>query len=204
MHQVEREEAYALVEAVAGLLGREEPILIAKIDAAGFHDFNEGYGYDVGDQVLAQIAHRLDDASVALVSRTGLNEFALARPLAFGKDVQAVNAMVRSVLSQPFVVAGATINIGFAMGYVIGNPMADAATIVIQFTQPLPGDAKTIYEMEAMRARTRHRVINPAYKSGFPGDCAVRERFGRSTPATARRALSECHGCSGQSPGRAG
>jgi len=63
---------YAFVEDVDILLGRgERPILIAKIDMARFHDINEGYGYDVGDQVLMQIARRLTNIGAALVCRTG-------------------------------------------------------------------------------------------------------------------------------------
>ncbi|UCI33234.1 putative bifunctional diguanylate cyclase/phosphodiesterase [Mesorhizobium sp. B4-1-4] len=124
---------YAFIEEIGNLLiGRQEQILISKIDMAGFHDINEGYGYDVGDQVLKQIAQRLSKAGIAVVSRTGSDEFGVAHPLMPGQSAQTVNATIRSVLSQSFVVAGATINMRFALGYVVGSPMADAMTLVRQ------------------------------------------------------------------------
>ncbi|WP_181182066.1 MULTISPECIES: GGDEF domain-containing phosphodiesterase [unclassified Mesorhizobium] len=124
---------YAFIEEIGNLLvGRQEQILIAKIDMAGFHDINEGYGYDVGDQVLKQIAQRLARASIAVVSRTGSDEFGVAHPLMPGQSAETTNATIRSVLSQSFVVAGATINMRFAMGYVVGHPKADAMTLARQ------------------------------------------------------------------------
>ncbi|TPI30537.1 EAL domain-containing protein [Mesorhizobium sp. B3-1-9] len=124
---------YAFIEEIGNLLvGRQEQILIAKIDMAGFHDINEGYGYDVGDQVLKQIAQRLARASIAVVSRTGSDEFGVAHPLTPGQSAEITNATIRSVLSQSFVVAGATINMRFAMGYVVGHPKADAMTLARQ------------------------------------------------------------------------
>ena len=82
---------YAFVEDVDILLSkRGRPILIAKIDMARFHDINEGYGYDVGDQVLMQIARRITKTGAALVCRTGSNEFALAQPLSHADEARAI------------------------------------------------------------------------------------------------------------------
>ncbi|WP_136618668.1 MULTISPECIES: EAL domain-containing protein [Mesorhizobium] len=122
---------YAFVEDV-GILQRagQGPILLAKIDMARFHDINEGYGYDVGDQVLMQIARRLTSTGAALVCRTGSNDFALAQPLRHADEARATIDMMRQSLAPRYLVAGATISIRFAMGYVVGNRTADAMTLV--------------------------------------------------------------------------
>ncbi|UVK49385.1 PAS domain-containing protein (plasmid) [Mesorhizobium sp. AR07] len=87
---------YAFVEDVDVLLRAEQrPILLAKIDMARFHDINEGYGYDVGDQVLMQIARRLTNTGAALVCRTGSKEFALAQPLGHANEARATIETIR-------------------------------------------------------------------------------------------------------------
>ncbi|AID31309.1 PAS domain S-box-containing protein/diguanylate cyclase (GGDEF)-like protein [Mesorhizobium sp. USDA 4775] len=122
---------YAFVEDVDILLRQgERPILLVKIDMARFHDINEGYGYDVGDQVLMQIARRLTNTGAALICRTGSNEFALAQPLGHADEAQAAIEMIRQSLAPRYLVAGATIRIRFAMGYVVGNQTTDAITLV--------------------------------------------------------------------------
>ncbi len=75
----------ALSEATARL---EEPYVIAMVDVDHFKSFNDQYGHDVGDQVLAMVASKLAQATGGCTAyRYGGEEFTLVFP---GKDIGAV------------------------------------------------------------------------------------------------------------------
>lgn len=119
------------VNSVAGLAATGKgPMLIAKLDVAGFHDINSGYGFDVGDQVLVQIAERIGTTGVGVVGRIDSNEFALVKPLASSDEGPEIIKRLISALSATFVVSGATITIRFATGFVIAEAGFDTRLVL--------------------------------------------------------------------------
>lgn len=104
--------------------------LVVKLDAIGFHDLNTGYGFDVGDALLAEMGRRLRDVGAALVCRMGANEFALAFELPEEKSADAIVTLVSAALAADFVVAGASVSIRFAIGYAIGQPGRNAISLI--------------------------------------------------------------------------
>ena len=121
----------ALVEQLASRTASGRVLLI-KLDIAGFHEINGGYGYDVGDALLRATAQRLAKLEADLVARLGNDQFALA--FAIDGDVavtEVVDRLVRS-LSDRFALPGADLSVRFAIGFATGARGADAKTLARQ------------------------------------------------------------------------
>lgn len=95
-------------------------LILADLD--GFKQVNDGYGHEVGDQVLVEVARRLrrncrpDD----LVARLGGDEFGIWCPGV--SDPQAVTPLVHRLLQaieEPIPVAGAHAAVSAALGVVV-------------------------------------------------------------------------------------
>lgn len=178
---VDRVEQNARLDLLTGALNRNafadelnrlareksEPMLVAKLDVAGFHDINSGYGYDAGDEVLTQIAERIRSVGFATVSRTGSNEFAIAQPLGHQNNTLETINLIRSALASDFLVSGATINIRFAIGFVVGVSTLDATKLMRQADSALRRSKSSIFletsEFKAedeMRSRNRIRMTS--------------------------------------------
>ncbi len=83
----------------------DKPLAIAMIDVDHFKDVNDCHGHAVGDEVLREIAHRLDQFSRAtdLVARLGGEEFVIVMPETTVEAAQLVTARLRrEVASAPF------------------------------------------------------------------------------------------------------
>jgi diguanylate cyclase (GGDEF)-like protein len=92
------------------------------VDLDRFKQVNDTLGHDVGDQLLKQVAKRMQACLRAsdTVARIGGDEFiVLLRPVAGGKDAIGVGEKVRESLRQPFTVAGKELNISCSIGIAI-------------------------------------------------------------------------------------
>lgn len=156
----------AVVDAVNRLTAeRQEPLLVVELDVAGFNTINSGYGYDAGDEVLTQIAQRIRRLGFDIVSRTGSNEFAIAQLLGQPDNTGETIALLRSALAPDFVVAGATIAVRFAIGFVVGACDSDARRLMRQADAALRRSKASLFldacEFKAedeMRCRNRIRM----------------------------------------------
>jgi diguanylate cyclase (GGDEF)-like protein/PAS domain S-box-containing protein len=106
--------------------GREVAVLY--IDLDDFKQVNDTYGHEAGDQLLRQIARRLERATRAtdLVARHGGDEFiVLVADLPAGQDPAAreiahtIAAHVEQALAAPAVLNGATITAGGSVGIAV-------------------------------------------------------------------------------------
>ncbi len=124
---------YTFVERFDALSMRS-PLLpvIVKINVALFEDINTSYGFDVGDALLQQTAQRLQALGADLIARTGGDEFAIAC-FVDGRD-QALSWLNRIgvALGQRFTLPGASIEVRFATGFVIGQAGAGALSLLRQ------------------------------------------------------------------------
>lgn len=103
-----------------------EPVSLLLIDIDHFKRVNDGYGHDVGDEVLREFAVRLASnvRAIDLPCRHGGEEFVVVMPGARLEDAGRVAERIRlHVAGSPFRVAGgaelltATISIGVAATY---------------------------------------------------------------------------------------
>lgn len=124
---------YAIVERFDALSMRSAqlPIMI-KVNVARFQDINTSYGFDLGDALLQQTAQRLRALGPDFIARTGGDEFAIAC-LVDGRE-QAVDWLnrIRIALGQRFTLPGASIEVRFATGFVIGQPGAPTISLLRQ------------------------------------------------------------------------
>jgi PAS domain S-box-containing protein/diguanylate cyclase (GGDEF)-like protein len=120
-----------LVAALRSLCA-EHRILLVKIDIARFHDINSGYGYDLGDAVLRETAHRLATLEAAIVARVGNDQFAIATILSDVVSVEDTLARIAQGLGTHFDLPDAALSVRFATGYAIGQPGDNPLTLVRQ------------------------------------------------------------------------
>ena len=106
--------------------GRQVAVLYVDLDE--FKQVNDTYGHEAGDQLLRQIARRLERATRAtdLVARHGGDEFiVLVADLPAGPDPAAreiartIAAHVEQALAAPAVLNGATITAGGSVGIAV-------------------------------------------------------------------------------------
>ncbi|MEE8274168.1 MAG: PleD family two-component system response regulator [Alphaproteobacteria bacterium] len=110
------------------VVGEDKPLAIAMIDVDHFKDVNDRHGHAVGDEVLREIAHRLDQFSRAtdLVARLGGEEFVIVMPETTVEAAQLVTARLRrEVASAPFgttpVEGGLAVTVSIGVAGMLGD-----------------------------------------------------------------------------------
>ena len=97
--------------------GRQAALLLLDLDR--FKDVNDSLGHHAGDDLLRQVATRLQGAMRArddLLARLGGDEFAAWFPGADAQAAEAVAERMHEVLSPPFVVEGVTVRASASIG----------------------------------------------------------------------------------------
>jgi diguanylate cyclase (GGDEF)-like protein len=100
-------------------------VVLLSIDLDGFKAVNEGVGHEAGDELLCQVARRLDAIRrpTDLLVRSGSDEFALLAELDSDVDattlVSAIGERIMSALEQPFTLATAELCISATVGAAI-------------------------------------------------------------------------------------
>ena len=122
---------YAFVERFDALSLRSAQLpAIVKINVAQFQDINTSYGFDVGDALLQQTVQRLQALGPDLIARTGGDEFAIACLVDGREQAVAWLNRIRIALAQRFTLPGASIEVRFATGFVIGQAGGDAISLL--------------------------------------------------------------------------
>ena len=104
--------------------GSGEIVAVHCLDLDRFKPVNDKYGHPAGDAVLRMVADRLllamRDSDFA--ARTGGDEFVVVQTQARRpEEVLALALRVARALAEPYVVDGATIEIGTSVGYVLSS-----------------------------------------------------------------------------------
>ncbi len=99
------------------------------LDLDGFKPVNDQLGHEVGDQLLAQVAQRLDRVMPrgALLARLGGDEFGALVP---GHDGVEVAVALRATLEFPFSVAGHEIKLGVSIGEAFSASESDGQSLL--------------------------------------------------------------------------
>lgn len=126
------------VSTMEGALGRAGPdsrLTVCKIDLDGLAVINDGFGREIGDQVLRLVAERLQSAvsgEEATVARFGSDEFAiLIESAATTLDAAALAAHINSTLAEPVLIDGRGLAVSGCVGVVEhrGGGMTPAALL---------------------------------------------------------------------------
>lgn len=98
---------------------KADPFAVLMLDLDRFKEVNDQRGHAVGDRLLVEVAHRLEDSGreADTVARLGGDEFAMILHGVHSIDVaQALGLKVVSLLEQPFALLDGVLRIGASVG----------------------------------------------------------------------------------------
>lgn len=107
-----------LNECIDSLVLKQGEYCLLSIDADDFKTINDGYGFDVGDEFLRQIAAvLLEQNQFLIMAKTGEDEFAAILESGFDLN-HTINTVLQLqlLLKQPFQVMQHTISCSFSVG----------------------------------------------------------------------------------------
>jgi diguanylate cyclase (GGDEF)-like protein/PAS domain S-box-containing protein len=97
---------------------------VVSIDLDRFKEVNDTYGHEVGDDLLRQVAGRLDRATRVgdTTTRVGGDEFViLCEQVTAADEVAQVAGRIRAALARPFSVLGHEVRISGSVGVTVGD-----------------------------------------------------------------------------------
>lgn len=103
---------------------RNELLALIMLDLDGFKPVNDCHGHEVGDQLLVEVARRLQASArtTDLVARLGGDEFVLVcESIGSPQQAQALAGRILDALSQPFRLGAQSIRIGASIGISFGQ-----------------------------------------------------------------------------------
>lgn len=138
--KMSEEQILARTDELTGLANRrrfiaefeefqKSPGSLLILDLDGFKPVNDQLGHEVGDQLLAQVAQRLERVMPrgALLARLGGDEFGALVP---GHDGVEVAVALRATLEFPFSVAGHEIKLGVSIGEAFSASESDGQSLL--------------------------------------------------------------------------
>lgn len=142
--QVEQAIAQAQVQAQAGSGTGPASFALLLLDLDDFKAINDGYGHDVGDQVLKEVGRRLQAAlgSSATLARMGGDEFtALLQPCDESDLRPRIDALLRE-LCRPCAIGHYALNFGASVGAAFYPQDAGDAATLMRYADMAMYDAK--------------------------------------------------------------
>jgi len=110
----------ASLEQMLEETGPEQSVAIIFIDLDRFKSINDSYGHDIGDQVLIQIAQRLDKYNQgydALLARLGGDEFILALPGQYKRnEIDKICQEIIKLCAEPIIIPPYQFNVSISIG----------------------------------------------------------------------------------------
>lgn len=105
---------------------------VGMIDLDGFKPVNDTYGHGAGDEVLREVARRLELAmrEVGWIARIGGDEFGLI--IKGEANVAAVGRAICVALQQPYLLREGTAQIGASLGFASYTDRSDTAEILVE------------------------------------------------------------------------
>ena len=112
----------------------DELVAVFFLDVNEFRALNERYGHQIGDQVLASVGRRLQQAAGedAVVSRLGGDEFAVLVERVDADAAELLAEHFRSVLSTPTSIGGVEMSINVSVGVALSTTSAELPEHVLR------------------------------------------------------------------------
>ncbi|HEX5362942.1 MAG TPA: diguanylate cyclase [Gallionella sp.] len=150
-----------LGQAIAQAKRDKTHLALMYIDLDKFKPINDNLGHAIGDQLLQDVAYRMQDCVRAMdtVARIGGDEFVVLLPVVENEqDALRVAEKIRVALNQPFGIAGESLRISSSTGVVIypehgtsENELTGNADIAMYFAKESGRDNVKLFK-KAMRS----------------------------------------------------
>ena len=129
---------------------------LALVDVVGFREVNESFGHGVGDEVILEIARRLEATfKHALVARIGTDDFAVLAEAVGPDDVFAARAL--DVFRAPFLIGGSLLNVEGRAGIARSPEHGETSATLISAAQSATRTARRLVAGWAVASPTRSR-----------------------------------------------
>ncbi|GHE09815.1 putative bifunctional diguanylate cyclase/phosphodiesterase [Klenkia taihuensis] len=116
----------ALLRRIAEVAGRGDQVCLAVLDVDDFGTINDGLGSRGGDQLLVEVADRLQGVlrATCVLGRLGGDDFAVVASAPPGlppTDPGELGARLTAALAEPFTVGGLRLHVTASMGLAAGS-----------------------------------------------------------------------------------
>jgi diguanylate cyclase (GGDEF)-like protein len=121
-----------LTQAVAALGRGQSPIALLALDLDKFKQVNDTLGHESGDQLLQQVAQRLQPLvrETDTIARLGGDEFAILQSdIKSNRDCEALADRIIAKVSEPYSLMGAQAKIGVSIGIAVGRETRDGTDL---------------------------------------------------------------------------
>lgn len=156
------------------------PFTVGVANLDGFKPINDLFGQRAGDEILCQIAHRLQACvpDGALVARLGGDEFGFVFPLVFErKGAERMAKVLKDVLSAPFDLGERNVRLSACFGLAVypfagdeyGELMKSADTALYRAKNQGRGGV-TVYSVEIAEEMKRATQIEQALRRAITAD----------------------------------
>jgi diguanylate cyclase (GGDEF)-like protein/PAS domain S-box-containing protein len=149
-----------VAHALASQRRSELPVTVLFLDVDDFKVVNDSLGHAAGDEVLREVARRIDDCMrpVDTAARLGGDEFAILLHES-ESDLQAVEVAQRlmSALSAPIPLQGRTVSIAASVGIALGEHGAASP----RDAEELLRNADAAMHMAKESGKAQHRIFEP-------------------------------------------
>lgn len=161
---------------------RGDQVALHMLDLDRFKHINDTHGHAVGDKLLVEVAHRLQETvrDTDLVARLGGDEFAIIQvPAPSHGDAERLAQRLLEALSHPFIFGNLNLMVGTSIGISVANTEnSDAAEVMLQSDAALykaKSDGRSVFrffeehlnaEIQG-RARIEKQMRQALVKNGF-------------------------------------
>ncbi len=191
----EKMQALARTDVVTGLANRAglnhemvetmmsatpgQQIALVWIDLDRFKEVNDLLGHPVGDRVLAEVAHRLQDVSPenSTVARFGGDEFIVFAPVADRKESEKITSEIHAEIMRPIRIEGDRLEVRASLGVALMPDDGKDADTLMQsadlalYHAKVGGRAQTrFFDVSMTRDLVRRREIEDELRAAIQRD----------------------------------
>ena len=156
------------------------PFAIGITNLDGFKPINDLFGSEAGDEILRQVAHRLEAClpDGAAVTRHGGDEFAFVLPLVFEKTgAEKFGQMVKDVLAAPYDLGDRNVRLSASFGFAIHpfagdgyEPLLKSAETALYRSKRRGRGQITVYSREIAQEMQRATQLEQALRNAIIND----------------------------------
>jgi diguanylate cyclase (GGDEF)-like protein/PAS domain S-box-containing protein len=168
-----------LSQALRSAARETKPLALLLLDLDRFKEVNDTLGHHVGDLLLNDFAHRVQDCirDSDTIARLGGDEFAILLPAASGVErAWSISERILQAVGQPFeVVGGLQLEVGVSIGIAIFPDHADDQARLLQCADVAMYAAKRgagpvqLYDRDKDQHTIRHLTLSGALREAIEG-----------------------------------